>query len=459
MESIKRILQILEEKSKIPKSKLNIIVKMEWEKLSQIMASGEEAIQSELKKALIADKKTKKRWVQKEEDGGGPFEKEMDEAFQVLAGADGVQAFQKKYKAKDYHEYRKTKLQELYDWVENEEELCCQFKYFSEKKRWQRESALKTDIRLLSLKEMLSDKNSENQKPVVSQLNSWVVAVDPTSKALFPEPDDGESTRVLTINLPGGTSIRQELALEEAKGDVYSSQMVQKLMNTWDLSVLRFVLHKLAEQKYRGAEITTTRKEILDFINEPANGRNYEVIEASIKKLVALTIFINSPGSNFSLRFLEGYDMLKHGSTETLNITLNKDVYTQALNGKITSMYKDVIDSLSGAAAAMIYRLQRLRIQKHYSKESPIVIVDMDFFRSILILNSKRKDRMYKAIESSLDEIVEMGVTLKNYTKITDGVYELEFLPLSTSEINDLGTYNTNTEQFVFPTKMESLDQ
>lgn len=455
MQDLSRIVQSLKGQTHFEDRILESVIELKLKELHKKLSGDEKSTKAELRKTLISQRKTKKRWAAKEMEEGSSLQNELQQSFAVLTGKDGLKLFQEKYKVSDYQEYKTMLEKEIQDWANDEDSLFFQFKYFDDKKTWQKDSAMDTDIKVLCLKEMLEDENKENQKPVVSQLNSWVVAIDATSRMAFPETEEDDGKRSLTINLPGGASITQELALEEAKGDVYSSQLVQKLMNNWDLSILRFVLYKLAEQKYRDRDITTTRGEILRFMNEAPNGRNYEKVEASIKKLIALTIFINSPNNSFSLRFFENYDLTNKGRQETLFISLNRDVYTQALNGKITSMYKDVIDSLSAAAAAMIYRLQRLRIQRHYQKESPIVRVDINFFKTILVFNNQRKDRIYKSIESSLNEIVEMNVTLRKYTKIVDGVYELEFLPLSPSEMNDLSTFSSNSEQFIFPVKKE----
>lgn len=415
-------------------------------------ALSEDDIKSYLNNFIASQRKTKKRWVAKEKGKGSFLDKKLKEAADVWIGEDGVNRFQKQYGYQDFHQMRMERINELEDWAKDDNSLCSHFKFFKQKQKWQRDAALRMDIKILCLRTLLTEV-ADDQKLIVSQLNDWsLIPVDYSGRGNFPEAsaEEGENVSVVNFNLPGGTHIQAELNTGEIRNNLYSSPLVYKLMNSWDLGILRFVLFKLAEKQYRDTEVVTTRQEMLEFLKFPNNGRSYELIEASIKKLISLTVFVNMPNKRFSLRFLEDYVLDFLSGTEKLTISLNKEVYAQALNGKTTAMYKDVIDSLSGAATAIVYRLQILRLQHHYNQESPIIRVDLDFFKSIITFKGNRKNRIQATIESALDEMVKLGVTVKRYLRVSDNIYEIEFLELSYQEQKDLGTSHLEEEQFVF---------
>lgn len=428
-------------------------VKTEMNSLKKISEIGIEAMSQEYTKQIIACRKTKRRWIDKENDLNSSFHNEIDEATKTLTGENGIKHFHEKYEVEDLYCLREKIINSMEEWAANDDLLLIEFKYFKNKQAWQKKKSLGSDIKILCLRYLIEEIKELNKPQVITQLKDWSnVPVDFTGRGRFQEislDDDSKKIGIMKLDLPGGTEIEQKLTIDSTRNKLYKSPLIEKLLDGDDMSIMRFVLSKLRENKYISTEIKTTKLELIQALGLPLNGRSYELITASIVKLSGVKVFVNSPSGKFDLGFLANFELPSEENGEVI-LYLDNAAYKQALSGKVISMYKNVIYSLSSSASAVIYKLQMERVERHAKNLSSVITVDISYFKSVLIINSKRKDRIHSVIENALDEILNTGVTLKAYTKITDGYYELEFLPLTKNEMTDLVANTDIGEQFAF---------
>lgn len=392
-----------------------------------------------LEKLINSRARAKNRWVSKEKEEGGFLHKEIEEGLKLFTSENGIKKFEERYGEKDYAAWKKKKEKGLGEWAKDNSKGYMDFPYFQYFQRWRQETGIKNDIRIMLMRHLIQMEEDNEDEPVVAVLNDWDFPIDYTARATFPMPDSSAKSVSITLNASADSSVEAQLDLEAITSEFYNSPLLHKLMNDWDMDLMRFVLYKVAKQQYSDQFIVFTIREILEFMNAPSNGRNYEIIEASIKKMVGLTVYINTPNKRFTLRFLEKYIIEERpGLPSLITVILTHDVYNQALNGKITNMYKEVIDDLGPAARALIYKLQKVRIQRHSKKESRTMVVDLDFFTRVLLSTQQRKSRFKNVIDTTLREIINRNVTLESFERLKADQYRLIFKEFTKKELKDL---------------------
>lgn len=414
-----------------------------------------------LEKLINSRTRTKNRWVSKEKEEGGFLHKEIEDGLKLFTSENGTKKFEERYGEKDYAAWKKKKEEGLGEWAKDNSKGYMDFPYFQHFVRWRQETGIKNDIKIMLLQHRIESIEDETkEESIVAVLNDWDFPIDYTSRGTFPPADSSAKTVSITLNESIDCSVEAELDLEALTSEFYKSSFLHNLINEFDMGLMRFFIHKIRKQQYSDQFIVFTIKEAFDFTKTPSNGRTYERIESSIRRLIGLTIFINTPSKRFSLRFLEKYIVEERpGHPSQLTVAVAHDVYNQALNGKITNMYKDVIDVLSPAARALIYKLQKVRIQRHSRKESQVMIVDLEFFEKVLFSTHQRKSRFKNVIDTALKEIINMKVTLDSFERLKADQYRLVFMDVTKKEIKDL---EVEEDSFMFfgdnPTDIHPFD-
>lgn len=113
-------------------------------------------------------------------------------------------------------------------------------------------------------------------------------------------------------------------------------------------------------------------------------------------------------------------------------------LYNQIIDSKTVKIYKDQIQNFSNSLSfVIIYPLQKDRIECYTDKTDYTKEYDYKYFRRKFRFKSKSKEQNMTIISNSLKELKTNKVIVKDYKKIGDSKFEIEFYPLSEVEIHD----------------------
>lgn len=399
-------------------------------------------------------RKNKYRWVFEDitiEDKNSPYYQEIFVIAKGLYdGPDGETKFREAYKVNTLSEYQQKIEEHLKCWRKEQEQSIFTYRYLKAKTTKQINFSLKTEMKYFILKEGLSCHEEElRPKDLLTQMSSLAsfnFPVDSTNRQTFGSKKVVVKGRTYLINeyhVDDKSDFVSNLDITDLKTNALGSLLQdEKVINYTDFRILMFLVMKLIELGLSTREISTSIAEIRDSCGFAKNQHSNSEIKDSLRKLRHFTAdFIIGEDTGFTYGFVDNlvYSIDKKNKSRLYDILMNQDIFNQLIQAKTISMYKSTVQKLKGKASLiLIYKLQSERFSLHSKNKNNMKMeINYQYFRGAIRFQNKQIIRNIQVIEKALDEILETGVTLKSYKRVSD-MFHLEFYPLTPSEQADL---------------------
>lgn len=400
----------------------------------------------------------KKRWVKKELEEQHNFYQEIEVIakglYEQVKLSKNIEAFKSFYQCDSYEELREKRIEELTNWVQDDDMSMLSFRYISGKKVGQLERAVTNDIKFYAMKYM--NENSPKHEIVsVPNLMTGNFPVDASNRMKYKKDSlvtKGERKYFMNkIVAENGTSFESYLDMEVLKEEFMEDFI--RLFNVTDLSIFQYVMTLVDENFYSTGEIIAEIGDIVRNSNAfTSDGKkNYMAAKASLHKMEHISSgVVDSSLRGFSFSIFSDIEIFTSSDTgkEIARIWVSRNIINAYIKNQTVKMYKHIINGFSlNSSKVLIYALQGQRIISSMgTKEGePIIFrTNISFFKGSLIFPNQRKREQIKLIEKTLTEIKESNITLKDF-KIKGDTFILEFYPFSENEKVDLLS-NTNPE-------------
>mgnify|MGYP007098875618 CR=1 FL=1 len=410
---------------------------------------------------------TKRRWVNKELNGGKGLYKEVEviatDVYEKLKQKNSEEQFYEIYEAKTPIDLMKKRVIELNDWAQDINKHIASYRYIEYKKEYQIKRAIINDIKYIGLKilkekyptgnvEKNNDKKEILQFPEtlrfpINYTNRSNIKLRKADKNLI------ESLEEIDKNLIDGKEylidkyyidderIFHSLVATELLEDI-ATEAVLSTLNATDIKVLMYLLSARDQLFYKTGEIIVETSEIVEEIYKSDNAGNYQAVRNSIHRLSSINSGVfTSSSMGFSVKIIDYFKILVSDNVEQIKVRINFKIVDDFVKSRTINMYKDIIANFKqDSAKILIFHLQRHRIaflSDPKNEKKQWISCNMSFFRSALYFNNKKKNANIKVIEKALDEIVKSGITVKSYVRKGD-VFYINFYPMSEKEKKDL---------------------
>lgn len=446
-----------------------------WEELSNLIEITDDFLAQVRKRR----RNSKKRWVKAELIDIEDDNKRVGFNKQVLLTA---RLFYEEFQGNEmicmssfgyatYVEFKQSKIDELVQWSNNDEEYTFDYLYLESKKWNMIESAMRNDILYIVIKEvkerLLKDKSNE----ILSLPNTMTkLPYDWTNKARFKE------SNIVERNVNGANSgffrdvqiiddtrvLESHLSVDSLKEGLLKESI--KTLNATDQEILVYLISIRDEDFYRTGKMVVKIGDIVRGLKRSNGETNYTLIKQSIMKMrflettiidkktrmVNVKIFLNAEilteDELDTRQFSEGNEnaqtlITNKRKSEFAVLHFSDELVREIVKGDTTSVYKTVFNQFtSRSAKILIYPLQRERIacwRANPKAETLTFQVNLNYFKRIILFTISRRDRQIKLIEEGLNEIVIGDNIIKSYERRGDK-FTIHFNPLTDKEIEDL---------------------
>lgn len=379
----------------------------------------------------------------------------IKEVYEKLTSIESLaDTFEKSYGVKDFNEYVKKVISEIYTWTCDNDKPLCTYKYlkvltFTKKRNW-----FKKDLELHYYKFMYLhrnlDCNTDLKKMNISPMEyNLKIPVDPSNRKTTTTRQGNSFLYVHKIN--DFIRVKTLIIMPNADKDIEK----QKLLNLFDTQVIKALI-KLSDEDF-----FVTRRVVCDFgdlvkkLSSYTNERIYKNVHDSLKKISSYQSIYENELTGES----RNYDIYKADiipkstykyNNETLDLknlsikTYNKLMVDVTFSQKYISLLlqsaiftNDEISCKSNMAEALIVPLQCERYKKLNDDTLTAKLGYNSFFNAVLTLGKTNKYKNLKKISEALDEIKSYNSIIKSHSRNKDFFY-IEFYPLLKNEKDNL---------------------
>lgn len=229
-----------------------------------------------------------------------------------------------------------------------------------------------------------------------------------------------------------------------AKADKFLDMMTQiallksvKYLNSVDVNIIRYYYTHL-EKMVLGEPIDKTIYQIVTDLGMPNTLQYYEVVENSIAKLGSMNLSYDIEGNSIHGNLL-GCMIYEDEGTKRATVYLGPILQAVVLKKSTFEYDEATFNSLSSDSQQLAIWFQKRRYRSAINNQGYNDLIALGMFSTAIYWNTKRKDRQRDRILTSLKELKDKNLIIKEYN-YDKRVYEftIEYIPLSPRELSKL---------------------
>lgn len=222
-----------------------------------------------------------------------------------------------------------------------------------------------------------------------------------------------------------------------------------KVMDATDLKILNAFISLVDNDFYRNKTITTDLGTLSSIVFKYRPGAtNLNAVAERCSKLVEYNYTILTEGGKMSFNLFDNIIVRYSGSGDPGETPNTKDYTVIATFGEVLAnaiIQKQLVqiteknyEALQNPMSKIIYyALEKERVSLHGSGRDAC-IYSYTYFQKIVRFKVKTRSKNLKLIEESLQDFVDNGICLKSFERLSDGSFQITFLPLSEEELADI---------------------
>ncbi|MDF2879469.1 MAG: hypothetical protein K0R54_26 [Clostridiaceae bacterium] len=424
-----------------------------------------------------ANKKTKKRWLSyvKEEVNNIDYKNlpsETADNFVNVSGGTivdeiklwnnfiklyGIEKFMDTFKASSIEEALSYKFKELEEWSTNPECYISDFIYLNSKTKNRIETAIKSDILLLIVKIIIRDYDGQISNAVIDRADALVDnPIFADGKVLLPIGDWLETQDVEEVAY-SDYIVDDEFILRTIMSNKLNKNLFAKqnfALDEKDSAIINYAVTKIDELFYKEKTVEVEIGELVEHIYSSRGGLNYDEVENRILKIGSYQVsgILKKDGNIkdtlFLLNFFQSASVKTDETTgKRIAVIVFSDLlHQQYIKKKTVRVYSNKMKSLSiPLSTLLIYCLQKERINCYTKKKPYSGLFSYKWFRYKVRFREKKEENM-KLLAESLNEFKNKRIIIQDFRRVRDS-FEIEFLPLSSYEIEDY--FDNNNKQYL----------
>lgn len=398
-----------------------------------------------LQPVIIRRQRTKQRWAKALNNNNSALKEELNLAklvFENVANKD-TNKFKNLYDVNTPKELELKMLEEINNWVKQDEKFVIDFRYLNTIKRVSSiKSALKNDIIYFSL--TFLSQNSKNNNLITIPDTYMNIPIDSSkrNKLKLTGTTIIENEQYLTNDyyIDDDNIFRTLVGIKNVEREALA-QTIYKTFNIFDHKIFTYVMSKRDSNFLTTRIITVDIGDIVKELFESDNSKNYDAVINSLLKISKIQCVIltkSKNGSKFSLfDNVKISDSVENRKRKIATIWVNECIISDFVSQRTISYYKDKFTNLSDISNVLAIHLQKIRLSKYEIKNDDIkVVLTYADFRAFISLG-KRKKSNFVLISDKLAEIKMHNIIIKDFVQKGDK-FHITFYPLSPIERKDL---------------------
>lgn len=384
-----------------------------------------------------------------------------------------VKSFRTIYKAKNFTEYAKKLISDLYKWATTNSKPLVDYRFIKAFNKSKIKNWLNKDLEILFLEILIknSPKKSINLGMDISPIEySMRIPIDPSNRRVTTSRDGTVFTYIQQVNKD--ISVKTVIDIPNID-EINKKASNQKLFNVFDLNILKVLIQK----GIKNNDFFKTREVVTDLgaiVNKLPYSKNERIYKEAYKSLVKMSSFL-CIYENKLLKEMSTYDICKVDINRKKNYEDSESIIVDEYKKLIVTIVfskKYINLMLSGAiftdksiacksniAKALINPLQCERYKKLNDKDLLIELNFNLFFNAVLSMGLGNKSRKLKQIETALDDIQKNAKIIKKFNRSGDNFY-IEFYPLFPEErkniLNCINYFNEKDLEVSIPFQLDN---
>ncbi|MEX3623778.1 hypothetical protein [Viridibacillus arvi] len=342
------------------------------------------------------------------------------------------------------------RIEELEEWAKDKNTLLTDYFYLDDLKVFQIIRAFETDV-VYIIANYFKEQNYDGQwtkaikqRPVELLHIPWADKVVKTKPTITKETND---ITVYSEEYKVGDHLIRAM-FEVKKDELIYFKNVYALDNV-DSDIIQYVLEQIGPEFYSDSgdiDIDLVKLAKAVYINSARSGKVLDLLKQRIRRLATYSqsyFVVDKENEKVKREYILNVfqEVVINEEEKRATIKLAERIRENIINRELIEVYTDIKESLTNkASSTLIFSLQKERIDLHVLNKGYKKHFDYFYYQRKMRLHYKRLERNYQLISEALEEFEKINVIIKSFKRNGTG-FDIEFLPLSESEIKDFSKY------------------
>lgn len=218
-----------------------------------------------------------------------------------------------------------------------------------------------------------------------------------------------------------------------------------KVLDSTDQKILINLMSRIDSTFYADRSVTMDLGDLVRSLHPRPSEKHYKMVAERCIKMTRFnfTHYDRDCVEGLSFNFFDSVFITSGKEYKrTVTATFGTFLYNAIVNDRVVRVTANNYEALEGNLSRIIYyalQKERMLLPSRKSNDLPaqrIGTYDISFFQRLVRFCTGSKRKKIRLISESLDEFVSKQIAIHSY-KEKDGVFQIEFVPLTMDEIND----------------------